>query len=467
MKLLKKFTLILSLFLSIILFSGQESFTVYFIAPNGNDVTGDGTMTNPWFTLNKGWASLDAGEILYLRGGTYYYNEEQDLRYKDGTADNYIKVWAYENEKPIFRPSASYTGRVGITVEEVSYVHLKGLEVCYYEQRTPDEWYNGIIAADANYCIFEQLNVHHNGFGMSLGRWTPGNPVTGNLFLNSDFHHNYDPITAITTNVPYGGSDGLTIRVDNPNSVNTVRGCRMYNNSDDGFDGWYNAGFLLFDNCWFFNNGYREDGVTEGGDGNGLKLGPLVAPPWTGYETEHKRTVQNCVAFNNRVNGFDQNAALCVMYFYNNTAFKNGNHGFLLNNVNNVVMTAKNNLSYKNVKGQAYFNSISILDHNTFTYNNGINSAYSVTDADFVSLDTAGVTSVRRPRGDLPLLPFLHLSNGSDLIGTGISVGIATDGNNRVWDMPPSLGAFEFKVSKRVFSDNKQVVIPQILLKRL
>jgi hypothetical protein len=459
---IKKFLLILLLLIPINLF-GQY----YYIAPNGNDATGNGTIENPWFTLNKGWSVMQAGYTLYVRGGTYQYSNEQYLTNKSGTAESYINVWAYQNEKPIINPSASYTGNVGITVEEVNYVHIRGLDVSYYTQRTPDSWYNGIIAADANNCIFELLNVHHNGFGMSLGRWTTGNPVSNNLFLNCDFHHNYDPITAIGDNFPYGGSDGLTIRVDNPNSTNTVRGCRFWNNSDDGFDGWYNAGFLLFDNCWSFNNGYREDGITQGGDGNGIKLGPLVAAPWTGYETQHKRTIQNCVAFNNRMNGFDQNAALCMMYFYNNTSFKNGNHGFVLNNENAIIMIARNNISYKNKAGQAYFNSASILDHNTFTYNNGINSAYSVTDADFVSLDTAGVTGARRPRGDLPLLPFLHLSNGSDLIETGVSVGIATDGNNKTWNMPPSLGAFEYKVPRRVFSDNKQIVIPEILLKRL
>lgn len=405
--------------------------TKFYISPSGSDMNGigDGTIENPWFTLNKGWSALRAGYTLFLRGGTYYYDDEQDMRNKDGTAENYIKVFAYENEKPIFRPSASYTGTVGITVEEVSYVHLKGLEICYYEQRTSDKWYNGILAADANYCIFEKLDVHHNGFGMSLGRWTAGNPVTGNLFLNCDFHHNYDPITAITTNVPYGGADGLTIRVDNPNSVNTVRGCRMYNNSDDGFDGWYNAGLLILDNCWFFNNGYREDGVTVGGDGNGLKLGPLVPEPWTGYETEHKRTVQNCLSFNNRVNGFVQNAALCVMYLYNNFAFGNGDKGFVLNNVNNIVITARNNISYKNVKGQAYFNSISILDHNTFTYNNGVNPMYSVSDADFVSIIPTGTDAPRYPDGSLPTITFLQLADGSDLIKRGVDVGLPFTGD--------------------------------------
>ena len=278
---------------------------------------------------------------------------------------------------------------------------------------------------------------------MSLSGRATGKQVTGNLFLNCDFHHNYDPKTAIGDNFAYGGSDGLTIRINDPNTVNTVRGCRMWNNSDDGFDGWTNSGMLIFEGCWAFNNGFKEDGVTQGGDGNGFKFGPMVGPPWTGYENQHKRTFVNCVAFCNRAHGFDQNRTYCIKHLYNNTAFKNGNNGFTMSQEKTEVDIARNNISYKNVKGQAYFNSVSIVDYNTFTYNNGINPAYSVTDDDFVSLDSTGVTGARQKNGNLPVLPFLHLKENSDLIGTGISVDVPKDCDNRTRKMPPSLGAYE------------------------
>lgn len=404
----------------------------YFISPNGSDTNGDGTIEHPWFTLNKAWSYVKAGEIIYVRGGTYKYDQEQHLYNKVGTSSNLIRILAYQNEKPVISPSLSYTGNRGVDVENVNYMHMKGLEIANFTQRTSDQWYNGITAYNVNYCVFELIDVHHNGFGFSIGGQS-----TGNLVLNSDFHHNWDPITAITTNVPYGGSDGLTIRVANPGSTNTIRGCRMWNNSDDGFDGWYNSGFLLFEDCWSFNNGYREDGITEGGDGNGFKMGPLVADPWTGFETEHKRTMKNCIAFNNRMNGFDQNAALCVMYFYNCAAFGNGNHGFLMNNNSAIQMIARNNISYKNAKGAAYFTSVSTVDHNTFTYNNGVNPAYFVTDADFVSINPAGMDGPRQADGSLPNLNFLKLAQGSDLIETGIDVGIPYKG------IAPDLGPFE------------------------
>jgi len=408
----------------------------YYISTSGNDDTGDGTITKPWFSINKAWSYVKAGETIYVRGGTYQINEEQHLYSKSGTSTNPIRILAYQSEKPFISPSTSFAGYVGVEVENVNYLHIKGIEIANFVQRTPTDWYNGIKAYNVNNCIFELINVHHNGFGFSIGGQS-----TGNLVLNSDFHHNYDPITAITTNEPYGGSDGLTIRVPDPNSVNIIRGCRMWNNSDDGFDGWYNAGMLIFEDCWSFNNGYREDGVTEGGDGNGFKMGPMVAPPWTGYETQHKRTMTNCIAFNNRMNGFDQNATLAIMYFYNCDAFGNGNHGFLMNNDPSIYMIARNNISYKNAKGQAYFNAISAVDHNTFTYNNGTNPLYSVTDADFISIDPTGADGPRQADGSLPNINFLKLVQGSDLINRGVDVGLPYNGSY------PDLGAFESNYS--------------------
>jgi hypothetical protein len=43
----------------------------YYVATTGNDSTGDGTIGNPWKTLNKGATTMGTGDTLNLRGGTY------------------------------------------------------------------------------------------------------------------------------------------------------------------------------------------------------------------------------------------------------------------------------------------------------------------------------------------------------------------------------------------------------------
>ncbi len=43
----------------------------YFVAAGGDDVTGTGSITQPWATINKALASGSTSDFLYVRGGTY------------------------------------------------------------------------------------------------------------------------------------------------------------------------------------------------------------------------------------------------------------------------------------------------------------------------------------------------------------------------------------------------------------
>lgn len=43
----------------------------YFVTKTGNDITGDGSYSNPWLTVNKGITSISAGDVLNIGNGTY------------------------------------------------------------------------------------------------------------------------------------------------------------------------------------------------------------------------------------------------------------------------------------------------------------------------------------------------------------------------------------------------------------
>src|SRR5450759_2164344 len=103
--------------------------TTYYISPGGSD-SYPGTISQPFFTLNKAWTVISAGDIVYLRGGTYLFPTSQELTGKNGTAGNLIKIWAYPGETPIITKAGGWTyiHKAGIYFVG-NYFHWKGLEI--------------------------------------------------------------------------------------------------------------------------------------------------------------------------------------------------------------------------------------------------------------------------------------------------------------------------------------------------
>ena len=395
--------------------------TTYYLSPNGSD-TNPGTLNNPFLTLNKVWSLVSAGDTIYLRGGTYYFNSSQNLSGKNGTIDDTIKIWGYPGEWPVFTKSNNYTiseGHQSLIYLVGNYTWWKDIEIANFKQTTPVIWYAMKLRFSRHNKI-ERLNSHHNGHGLVIRENS-----TDNLVLNSDFHHNYDPLNR------YGNGDGVEIGYHLSTAVNTIRGCRCWNNADDGLDLWDNNGNMIVDNCWAWNNGYREDGFTEGGNGEGFKFGKTK----TENGTEFKRTITNCVSVYNRSRGYNQNGAIVKFHFYNNIAYKN-NFGVEFS-YGDMAHIFRNNIVFDNItsnwKGA---HTYAIIDHNS---NNGDwqTNGPAASAKDFISLDTTGITGPRKPDGSLPDINFLRLAPGSDLIDAGINVGLPFKG------IAPDLGAFE------------------------
>ena len=400
---------------------------IFYISPSGSDSSGTGSITNPWFTLNRAWTSVSAGDTIYVRGGTYRFNSQQRLTGKSGVLGSLIKIWAYPGETPIFTKSTSYTAPSwpnGLVYLDADYTHWKGMEISYYTQATTGIWY-GMVLYSANHNTIEQMNSHHNGHGLII-RYESSN----NLVLNSDFHHNSDPLSPDA----YGDADGLEVAYLPVGSTNTIRGCRFWWNTDDGLDLWNNEGNVIVENSWAWNNGFIPDTFNEGGNGNGFKLGATnVSSPTTVL-----RTITNSLAFHNKMWGFQENGAQCNIELNNNIAYQNCYMGYSTwcggfhFSTAGIPYYLKNNIAYNNVLEESSLNVLTNVNHNNW------DSAVSVSNSDFVSLDSSQLENPRKADGSLPDITFLHLSSTSDLIDKGVNVGLTYSGS------APDLGAFEY-----------------------
>lgn len=80
----------------------------WYCAPTGSDA-GGGTIADPFYSLNHAWTVVQAGDTIYMRGGTYSYTTQQVMTGKNGTSGNMINVWAYPGETPVIRKGSPYT----------------------------------------------------------------------------------------------------------------------------------------------------------------------------------------------------------------------------------------------------------------------------------------------------------------------------------------------------------------------
>lgn len=306
---------------------GMAQSTVY-VSPTGNDAN-PGTVDQPFKSVSKGLTAIGSNGTVMLRGGVHLLGTSKLNLSKTNQASSPIKLWAYPAETPILDCTGNTSDGISISG---SYYHLKGFEV-------RKAGHNGINISGNNN-IIENCSVHDNqNTGLHLTASVVPGP-SNNLILNCDAYLNYDP-------PKYGSdADGFSAKwTIGPGNV--FRGCRAFNNSDDGWDLWMGTSPVLIENCYAFRNGVDSwHSGSFDGNGNGFKLGGnFVATP---------HVVRNCVSFDNAGNtgrGFDENNNTAGQTIYNCTAYRNFGDNYHFKNTVDSGQThvIKNCISYNGI----------------------------------------------------------------------------------------------------------------------
>lgn len=461
-----KIKLLLILFIIILILLPRIIFgRDYYVSTLGNDAN-TGTITSPF----KNWKRLSdimvAGDVAYIRGGLYYAPNGnlsdiqcywQNLH---GNSSNYITIQNYPGEVPILTCSNIVPVNPNndpniVYIKNCSFVHFKGLQITFLRQVSTGAGISrGWNLDNSPNCIMELIEVSRVGGG-GFNVYDNSNDL---LFLNCSSHNNADPFSGGGPGA-YGNADGFDVTGGVNSTRTTFTGCSSFYNSDDGWDNFNTTGLRTWNGCMAWGNGYFKDTtgvVIPAGDGNGFKLGPLNNSGCGTDQLTILRFLNNCVSFDNRLNGFDQNGQPTMLYqLYNCTSYKNGSDGFEFqyscSSPNTLAQTFKNNIAYLN-GGQ----TLRFTGPMTNVSNNSWMPGYTVSAADFQSLDSTGVSGARDSiTGALPYLPFLRLNTGSDLAYTGVNVGLPFCG------ILPCLGAYDLCTAlKATCGANPTITLP-------
>lgn len=383
---------------------------VYYVASGGSD-SSDGSFTKPFASIQKAINIVIPGDTIQVKEGRYSLISTISIT-KSGTVDDPYTLMAYPGQQVILDFSAQETGgsNRGIKLDG-DHWRIERLEITGAGD-------NGLKIEGGSYNEIINCSFYRNrDSGVQID-----NGASNNRIINCDSYLNADP-------PDYGDADGFAAKLS-VGSGNYFFGCRAWKNCDDGWDGYLRGAdnvFTTIENCWSFENGYLEDGSDPGpqANGNGFKMG--------GSEDKtlrHDHLLVNCLAFKNKVKGFDQNNNRGSMTLYNCT----GHNNLVANYRISLELSAGEELVLKNcaeLGDMVELGGFAIQEKNSWF------EEFNVTVEDFISVSDAGVTGPRKQDGSLPDVEYLHLAETSDLVDAGVNIGLPFSGSF------PDLGCFE------------------------
>lgn len=386
------------------------------------DIIVDGKVTagnkdNPLYFVKDAVLMAKAGDSIYVEGGEYFYDETVKVPANvSGTKEKVIYISSYNGKAEFNFKAQAYDSTSRGFEHYADYWNYKGIVF----KNAGD---NG-MKLEGNYNIIENCEFHHNRdaglqIGPSGGTEANQSPLKTcyNQVINCDAYYNYD--------YPVGGNaDGFAVKLF-PGTGNSFKGCRSWGNSDDGWDCFQSNYPVILENCWTWDNGKKEllgDNPAFNGNGNGFKMGGGDSP---GYNYG-KHVLKNCIAFDNKVKGFDRNNSMGLITVVNCLSFNNegANYGFSrpgtakADEPQNIF---KNNVSIPLIKqdgteGKDVFGNSPVFEKNS--WNIGIKAAAS----DYESLDKKDAAASRQLDGSLPDNGFGKIKSGSKLIDAGAKI---------------------------------------------
>lgn len=183
-----------------------------------------------------------------------------------------------------------------------------------------------------------------------------------------------------------------------------LRNARLWDNVDDGLDLFMFGSSVTLEEVYAWGNGYNRWGFEPfEGDGNGFKLGITDNPP-----ADH--VVKNSIAFGNFKKGFIDNGNPGSLTFERNTAWNNGDTGFLMRSSSSVM---EGNIAAENAVDE----QVSLID-DVSSSGNSWDGSGSWSNSSFASVDDSTLKGPRGSDGRVQGSDFLIPADGAAIGAT-------------------------------------------------
>lgn len=212
-----------------------ESNAIY-VSPLGSD-SNNGSATSPFLTVQKALDTVQAGQTIYLRSGTY---TGLNTFKSSGTEGKYITIKNYPTEKPYLTATANTDGAI-FALDGNDYIKIEGLEIGDFSSQ---QAYGILLNADENHIIIRNNNIHNiattkpgendNGEANAILCYAEGKTeelsINNICIENNEVHHN-------TT----GWCESVSV-TGNAKYINIINNT-VHDNTNIGIDFYGNAGY--------------------------------------------------------------------------------------------------------------------------------------------------------------------------------------------------------------------------------
>ena len=353
----------------------------YFISKNGND-NNPGTQAQPWATFKKAVDTLEAGDTVWIKKGTYH---EQVWIWKSGNATDHIAYRSFPNHQVIIDGraptpqivpndnnewwggvfgigSANYIDIIGLTIRNSSFGGIwvsDAQHIMIEDCHTGYTVSSGIYAEDSNYVTINNNEVAH---ACSYPR---NEDVANECISIVDTNHTVVSNNNVHHNVANGidGGEGIDVKVGSFDVTVTKNHVHHITNRIGIYvDAWTkNTSNIRI------SQNYIHD-ISDVGISLASEQGGALSNIW----------VENNIVYNASSNGIEVGSAngglggsMSNMKIVNNTVFKNGHgtgdydaHKGIMINAGASNILIRNNIVSRNGYQQIVTEGSAVVDHN-------------------------------------------------------------------------------------------------------
>ena len=425
-------------------------------------------MHGPWATIQKAARTMTAGDITYIRAGTY---KEANIQFRNsGTEDAPITLSAYGSPGSFEQVIIDGTGQpaysIGIGLKESqSNIIIQGLSI----QKMPE---SGIVSDEyvsehSKNIVIREVIVRNNGYaGLYLSALDGfkidsviayGNGYDGISIAGSENGNLYSKNGYIVKSQSYNNgaepnAHGIAI---NQGHTIAICNCTAYRNTNHGFDvsDWPKGGKVSYNIAF-------EDSISYDNGNAGFAANS---------DSHHLLYLRNLAYGNKEWTGFIGYEGVGHVEYYHNVAIRNRYGGFWIEEPyavyadpgdNTIIL--KNNIAYNNdlidlyapglvVEGNNYevvatHNNWQVPDGQDFEDFGNIAAAIGKTTYSPLDIDELGEGSLStNPEfidGDSKI-PDIHLTATSKMIDSGTIITI-NEKSESYSGTAPDIGAYEY-----------------------